>query len=161
MDGDLVSSERCRLEATSILPSHLYFVLSFLSLQGLTPTFIFFYFRYAKVNELLTSCRIGAKFDVPLYDDDFAMESVKDSHPFLGQVGPVYLFNDAISSEQVQGIYSLGPSYMYSFLDNEAASSKDNPVLSGVLDVKDGLASKIIFGLNAQVLSFSWKTSSL
>ncbi|BFG19464.1 hypothetical protein CerSpe_057380 [Prunus speciosa] len=117
VDGDLVSSERC---------------------------------RYAKVNELLTSCRIGAKFDIPLYDDDFAMESVKDSHPFLGQVGPVYLFNDAISSEQVQGIYSLGPSYMYSFLDNEAASSKDNPVLSGVLDVKDGLASKIVFGLNAQ-----------
>nr|XP_028963058.1 BEACH domain-containing protein B isoform X2 [Malus domestica] len=117
VDGDLVSSERC---------------------------------RYAKVNELLTSCRIGAKFDIPLYEDDLALESVKDSHPYLGQIGPVYLFNDAISSEQVQGIYSLGPSYMYSFLDNEAASSKDNLVLSGILDAKDGLSSKIIFGLNAQ-----------
>ncbi|XP_050124229.1 BEACH domain-containing protein B-like isoform X1 [Malus sylvestris] len=117
VDGDLVSSERC---------------------------------RYAKVNELLTSCRIGAKFDIRLHDDDLALESVKDSHPFLGQIGPVYVFNDAISSEQVQGIYSLGPSYMYSFLDSEATSSKDNPVLSGILDAKDGLASKILFGLNAQ-----------
>ncbi|XP_050379175.1 BEACH domain-containing protein B isoform X2 [Argentina anserina] len=116
IDGELVSSERC---------------------------------RYAKLNELLTSCRVGTKFDVPLSDDDLSSESIRDSHPFLGQVGPVYLFNDAISSEQVQGIFSLGPSYMYSFLDNEASSSNETK-LGGVLDVKDGLASKIIFGLNAQ-----------
>nr|XP_011458851.1 PREDICTED: BEACH domain-containing protein lvsC isoform X3 [Fragaria vesca subsp. vesca] len=115
VDGELVSSERC---------------------------------RYAKVNELMTSCRVGTKIDVPLSDDDLSPESIRDSHPFLGQVGPVYLFNDAISSEQVQGIYSLGPSYMYSFLDNEASSSNETKL--GVLDVKDGLASKIIFGLNAQ-----------
>lgn len=100
----------------------------------------------------MTSCRVGTKIDVPLSDDDLSPESIRDSHPFLGQVGPVYLFNDAISSEQVQGIYSLGPSYMYSFLDNEASSSNETK-LGGVLDVKDGLASKIIFGLNAQVLS--------
>lgn len=42
---------------------------------------------------------------------------------------------------------------MYSFLDNETAVHLDNPLPSGVLDVKDGLASKIIFGLNSQVLS--------
>ncbi|XP_062026093.1 BEACH domain-containing protein B isoform X1 [Rosa rugosa] len=104
---------------------------------------------YAKVNDLLTSCTVGAKFDGPLSDDDLSSKSIRDSHPFLGQVGPVYLFNDAISSEQVQGICSLGPSYMYSFLDNEASSSNETK-LGGVLDVKDGLASKIIFGLNAQ-----------
>ncbi|XP_024170395.1 BEACH domain-containing protein B isoform X2 [Rosa chinensis] len=104
---------------------------------------------YAKVNDLLTSCTVGAKFDGPLSDDDLSLKSIRDSHPFLGQVGPVYLFNDAISSEQVQGICSLGPSYMYSFLDNEASSSNETK-LGGVLDVKDGLASKIIFGLNAQ-----------
>lgn len=87
-----------------------------------------------------------------LYEDDIPLESIKDSSPFHGQIGPVYFLNDAITPEQVQGIYSLGPSYMYSFLDNEAAPSNDNLVTSGILDVKDGLASKIIFGLNAQVL---------
>lgn len=49
---------------------------------------------------------------------------------------------------------------MYSFLDNETAVHLDNPLPSGVLDVKDGLASKIIFGLNSQVLfSFSLNCS--
>lgn len=117
VDGDLVSSERC---------------------------------RYAKVNELLTSCTVGAKLNVPVFEEDNTLESIKDSVPFLGQIGPIYLFSDAISSEQVQGIYSLGPSYMYSFLENEAAPFYDHPLPSGILDAKDGLASKIIFGLNAQ-----------
>lgn len=52
------------------------------------------------------------------------------------------------------GIYSLGPSYMYSFLDNEYALSSDNPLPGGIFDAKDGLAPKIIFGLNAQVLLY-------
>ncbi|XP_023910441.2 BEACH domain-containing protein B isoform X2 [Quercus suber] len=117
VDGDLVSSERC---------------------------------RYAKVNESLTSCTIGAKLNVPIFEEENTLESIKDSVPFLGQIGPTYLFSDAISSEQVQGIYSLGPSYMYSFLENEAAPFYDHPLPSGILDAKDGLASKIIFGLNAQ-----------
>lgn len=65
------------------------------------------------------------------------------------------MFSEPISSEQVQGIYSLGPSYMYSFLDNEMAFRSDNPLPGGILDAKDGLASKITFGLNAQVLLFS------
>lgn len=68
------------------------------------------------------------------------------------------MFNDAITSEQVRGIFSLGPSYMYSFLDNEIAVYSDNPLPGGILDVKDGLASKIIFGLNAQVLLILKKT---
>ncbi|KAM3682516.1 hypothetical protein ACJW31_12G078200 [Castanea mollissima] len=117
VDGDLVSSERC---------------------------------RYAKVNESLTCCTIGAKLNVPIFEEENTLESIKDSVPFLGQIGPIYLFSDAISSEQVQGIYSLGPSYMYSFLENEAAPFYDHPLPSGILDAKDGLASKIIFGLNAQ-----------
>ena len=87
-----------------------------------------------------------------LYEDDIPPESIKESSPFCGQIGPLYLFNDAISPDQVQGIYSLGPSYMYSFLDNEAVPSSDNLVPSGILDAKDGLASKIIFGINAQVI---------
>uniref|UniRef100_A0A2P2MSL5 Uncharacterized protein n=1 Tax=Rhizophora mucronata TaxID=61149 RepID=A0A2P2MSL5_RHIMU len=106
--------------------------------------------RYAKVNELLTSCTIGMKVNLPQNEDNGSLDSTEDIFPFHGQIGPAYLFSDAISSEQVQGIYSLGPSYMYSFLDNEASTFYENPLPSGIFDSKDGLASKIIFGLNAQ-----------
>ncbi|GFY85907.1 binding protein [Actinidia rufa] len=109
--------------------------------------------RYAKVNESMTSCMIGTKISLPPYEEESGMYSIKDSSPFLGQIGPVYMFSDAITSEQVQGIYSLGPSYMYAFLDNEIAISSDNPLPGGILDAKDGLASKIIFGFNAQASS--------
>ncbi|XVE60616.1 hypothetical protein DITRI_Ditri05aG0142300 [Diplodiscus trichospermus] len=117
LDGDLVSSERC---------------------------------RYAKVNELLTSCSIGTKIILPQSEEDGPQGSMQDSFPFFGQIGPLYLFGDAISPEQVKAVHSLGPSYMYSFLDNEAIAFGDNPLPSGILDAKDGLASKIVFGLNAQ-----------
>ncbi|KAL4566093.1 hypothetical protein LXL04_030203 [Taraxacum kok-saghyz] len=105
---------------------------------------------YPKVNEPLTRCKIGAPVNLLFYEDDSTASSNKESCPFFGQIGPIYLFNDAITCEQVQGINSLGPSYMYSFLDNEVAVSADNPLPTVVLDPKDGLASKIIFGLNAQ-----------
>lgn len=108
--------------------------------------------RYAKVNELLTNCSIGTKIILPQNEDDNPRESIQYSFPFLGQIGPLYVFGDAISSEQVKAIYSLGPSYMYSFLDNEASAFGDSALASGILDAKDGLASKIVFGLNAQVL---------
>lgn len=89
------------------------------------------------------------------FEEDGVSSSIIESSPFFGQIGPLYLFSDVITSEQVQGIFSLGPSYMYSFLDNEFVVSGDNPSRSGVLDARDGLASKIILGLNAQVfLSF-------
>ncbi|KAJ6709641.1 hypothetical protein OIU74_010693, partial [Salix koriyanagi] len=106
--------------------------------------------RYAKVNELLTSNSIGMKINLPQNEEERFPDSIQDFFPFHGQIGPVYLFSDAISSEQVQGIYSLGPSYMYSFLDNEATPFYDSSLPSGILDAKDGLSSKIIFGLNAQ-----------
>ncbi|XP_062098924.1 BEACH domain-containing protein B isoform X2 [Humulus lupulus] len=106
--------------------------------------------RYAKVNEPLTSCKIGAKIHTSMCEDDILQESVKDTSPFFGQIGPVYLFSDTISPDQVRGIYTLGPSYMYSFLDNEAVPSSDNLIPTGILDIKDGLAFRIIFGINAQ-----------
>lgn len=106
--------------------------------------------RYAKVNELLTSNSIGMKINLPQNEEERFPDSIRDFFSFHGQIGPVYLFSDAISSEQVQGIYSLGPSYMYSFLDNEATPFYDSSLPSGILDAKDGLSSKIIFGLNAQ-----------
>lgn len=110
--------------------------------------------RYPKVHDSLTKCAIGAKILLPFNDEENASVSTKDISPFLGQVGPVYLFNDAITPEQVVGIYSLGPSYMYSFLDNDYALSSDNPLPGGIFDAKDGLAPKIVFGLNAQVFFY-------
>lgn len=62
------------------------------------------------------------------------------------------MFNDALSSEQVKGIYLLGPSYMYSFDDYEAPKSFYNSAPNVLLDAKDGLSLKVIFGLNAQVV---------
>ncbi|KAI8015885.1 BEACH domain-containing protein B [Camellia lanceoleosa] len=95
--------------------------------------------RYAKVNELMTCCMIGSKISSPSYEDENAMYNIKDSSPFLARL--------------VQAIYSMGPSYMYAFLDNETTICSDNPLPGGILDAKDGLASKIIFGLSAQ-----WRT---
>ncbi|KAG8369183.1 hypothetical protein BUALT_Bualt15G0124700 [Buddleja alternifolia] len=106
--------------------------------------------RYAKINEALTSCTIGTKLNLPMHEEENVTLSAKESYPFFGQIGPTYLFSDAISSELVQGICSLGPNYMYYFLDNEISVYVDNFLSGGVLDAKDGLASKIIFGLNAQ-----------
>ncbi|KAA3476613.1 BEACH domain-containing protein B-like isoform X3 [Gossypium australe] len=117
LDGNLVSSERC---------------------------------RYAKVSELLTNCSIGTNMVWPQSEDN-TRNSNPDFLPFFGQIGPLYLFADVISSEQVKAVHSLGPSYMYSFLDNEATAFGVNPLPSGILEAKDGLASKIVFGLNAQV----------
>ncbi|OUZ99745.1 BEACH domain [Macleaya cordata] len=106
--------------------------------------------RYAKVTDSMTHCTIGTKITPSLSEEEKSLFPVEDSSHLLGQIGPVYMFSDAISPEQIQGIYSLGPSYMYSFLDNEVALASDNPLPNGLLDAKDGLASKIIFGLNAQ-----------
>ncbi|KAK8625809.1 hypothetical protein V6N13_056966 [Hibiscus sabdariffa] len=105
--------------------------------------------RYAKVNEVLTNCSIGTKMFLP-QNEDYTQDCIQDLFPFFGQIGPLYLFADAISSDQVKAVHSLGPSYMYSFLDNEATAFGGNPLPSGILDAKDGLASKIVFGLNAQ-----------
>ncbi|KAD4386161.1 hypothetical protein E3N88_26330 [Mikania micrantha] len=104
---------------------------------------------YPKVYEPLTSCMIGAPI-LHSSEEDGVSSSIRESYSFFGQLGPLYLFNDAITAEQVLGIFALGPSYMYSFLDNEFIVSGDNPLPNGVLDARDGLASKIIFGLNAQ-----------
>ncbi|KAF5183051.1 Beach domain-containing protein b [Thalictrum thalictroides] len=106
--------------------------------------------RYSKVSDPLIHCTIGRNVTPLLSAEEFPMVAIKDTSPFLGQIGPVYMFNDAISLEQIQGIYSLGPSYMYSFLDNEVAYSSNNTLLNGIFDARDGLASKINIGLNAQ-----------
>ena len=108
--------------------------------------FFFFFpvFRCAKANEPLTRCNIGTKAIFPQIEDDGSVDYIRNTFSFLGQTGPVYLFSDAISPEHVQGIYSLGPSYMYAFLDKEITTAYDNPLPSGSLDARDGLAFKML-----------------
>ncbi|XP_020165084.1 BEACH domain-containing protein B [Aegilops tauschii subsp. strangulata] len=97
--------------------------------------------RYAKVNEVMTRCTIGTEL-MPLGDEPNSI-GFERTFAFTGQMGPVYVFSDALSSEQIKGIYNLGPSYMYSF-------HGDDSLYRGILDARDGISSKIIFGLNAQ-----------
>lgn len=110
----------------------------------------FGFLRYAKVNDAVT-CSIGMKVSPASNEDENYPFLIKDSFPFHGQIGPIYMFGDSISSELVEGIYSLGPSYMYSFFSHDIPLASDNPLRIGIPDAKDGLASKIIFGLSAQV----------
>ncbi|KAF8687356.1 hypothetical protein HU200_043042 [Digitaria exilis] len=96
---------------------------------------------YAKVNEAMTHCTIGTELR-PVGEEPISIGFEK-TFAFTGQMGPVYVFSDALSSEQVKGIYFLGPSYMYSF-------HGDDSLYRGILDARDGISSKIIFGFNAQ-----------
>lgn len=108
--------------------------------------------RYPKVSEILTRCTIGAAAPLPgVSGSEGDSFSGKLSAPFCGQLGPVYLFDDAMSSEQVTAVYSLGPNYMYSFLSSEVGCVPVNISTQSVIDSKDGLASRMIFGFNAQV----------
>lgn len=110
--------------------------------------------RYPKVNEFLTRCTVGAKAPLPSVNgSDIDTFSGKYSTPFCGQLGPMYLFDDVMSSEQVMAVYSLGPGYMYSFLSSEVGCVPVNVSTQSVIDSKDGLASKMIFGFNAQASS--------
>ncbi|KAF3790525.1 BEACH domain-containing protein B [Nymphaea thermarum] len=105
--------------------------------------------RYAKVSEVLMQCTIGRAIILSTEDGENAFPE-RDLLPLHGQLGPVYLFGDAISSDQVKSIYSLGPSYMYSFVGNELSTASGVFAQNGVQDAKDSLASKLIFGFNAQ-----------
>ncbi|KAK8941577.1 hypothetical protein KSP40_PGU012222 [Platanthera guangdongensis] len=104
--------------------------------------------RYSKVGDALTRCTIGTEY-IPTMECSGQINFEK-AFPFLGQMGPVYMFSDALTSEQIKGIYSLGPSYMYSFLGDEIPLASDSSLFGAILDTKEGLSSKIIFGLNAQ-----------
>lgn len=83
------------------------------------------------------------------------MLGFQSTYPFTGQMGPVYAFSDTLTPEQIKGIYSLGPSYMYSFVGDQSLLSTDDLLLNGILSTREGLSSKIIFGLNAQVRCFA------
>lgn len=105
--------------------------------------------RYAKVNEIMTRCSVGTEL-MPIGEEPSSL-GFESTFAFTGQMGPVYAFSDALSPEQIRGIYNLGPSYMYSFLGDQNLLTNDDSRYKGILDAKDGISSKMIFGLNAQV----------
>ncbi|EEE56359.1 hypothetical protein OsJ_05488 [Oryza sativa Japonica Group] len=104
--------------------------------------------RWAKVNEVMTRCSIGTDL-MPIGEEPTSL-GFESTSAFVGQMGPVYAFSDALSSEQIKGIYNLGPSYMYSFLGDQNLLMNVDTLYKGILDGKDGISSKMIFGLNAQ-----------
>lgn len=107
----------------------------------------------------MSRCTIGAELK-PTNEEPYPFNFGK-IYPFLGQLGPLYVFSDALSSEQIKGLYCLGPSYMYSFLGDGVLLDSQNSLYGGILDAKDGLSSKVIFGLNAQVNISSVKFSEI
>ncbi|WVZ77789.1 hypothetical protein U9M48_025613 [Paspalum notatum var. saurae] len=104
--------------------------------------------RYAKVNEVMTRCSVGTEL-MPIGEEPSSL-GFESTFAFTGQMGPVYAFSDALSPEQIRGIYKLGPSYMYSFLGDQNLLTNDASLCKGILDARDGISSKMIFGLNAQ-----------
>lgn len=104
--------------------------------------------RYAKVNEVMTRCSLGTEL-MPIGEEPTSL-GFEGTFAFTGQMGPVYAFSDALSSEQIRGIHNLGPSYMYSFLGDQNLLMNNDSLYKGILDARDGISSKMIFGLNAQ-----------
>lgn len=104
--------------------------------------------RYAKVNEVMTRCSLGTEL-MPIGEEPTSL-GFEGTFAFTGQMGPVYAFSDALSAEQIRGIYNLGPSYMYSFLGDQNLLMNNDSLYKGILDARDGISSKMIFGLNAQ-----------
>ncbi|KAH9551888.1 hypothetical protein CY35_09G037400 [Sphagnum magellanicum] len=109
--------------------------------------------RYPKMNDNLSHFTVGTSS--PLLaaakeSDSGETLSSKWSSAFCGQLGPLYLFEDAMSPDQVMAVYSLGANYMYAFLPSEVGCVPENVSTQSVIDSKDGLASKMIFGFNAQ-----------
>ncbi|CAK9237200.1 unnamed protein product [Sphagnum troendelagicum] len=109
--------------------------------------------RYPKMNDNLSHFTVGTSS--PLLaaakeSDSGETLSSKWSSAFCGQLGPLYLFEDAMSPDQVMAVYSLGPNYMYAFLPSEVGCVPENVSTQSVIDSKDGLALKMIFGFNAQ-----------
>ncbi|KAL2652898.1 hypothetical protein R1flu_021026 [Riccia fluitans] len=108
-------------------------------------------FRYPRLLEPLIRCTIGASTRLPPAEGNNRNEPTgKFSAPLCGQLGPIYFFDDALTPEQVLGIHSLGPGYMYSFLASDVGRVPENHISQKVVDPREGLASKIVFGYNAQ-----------
>lgn len=70
-------------------------------------------FKYPPITEPLKSARIGTNADAA---------RATPGHLFWGQMGALYLFDDALSPAQIKAVASLGPNYSGVFMMSEYAA---------------------------------------
>lgn len=83
------------------------------------------------------------------FDKCFLGSSVEGEtdHMFCGQISTVYLFSEALSPQQIHGVYQLGPSYKSQFrFENESGLS--NEEMNKRLLYEGKLTSTIVFMYN-------------
>ncbi|KAG0476322.1 hypothetical protein HPP92_013163 [Vanilla planifolia] len=61
--------------------------------------------RYAKVSDALTRCTIGTEY-IPTIEGSGPINYEK-VFPFVGQMGPIYMFCEALTAEQIKIIHPL------------------------------------------------------
>ncbi|CAI5483770.1 unnamed protein product [Closterium sp. Yama58-4] len=106
---------------------------------------------YPRLQDPLIRATIGASAPLP-QSDARSSRLFQTSHPFQGQIGPVYLFSEPLSSPQLSCIHKLGPGYNHTFQPTDIAllrTQVDNEILS-LFDGPDSLSSRIALSYNAQ-----------
>lgn len=114
---------------------------------------------YPKILEPLSRCDFATAVEFPALPDGSYILNYSPNGPvralsaaFRGQLGPIYVFEDVVTGTQMEGIYLLGPSYMYSFSGSEFSQLPQLLTAHNLTDTKEGvgLSSKIMASYNAQ-----------
>ncbi|CAI5496328.1 unnamed protein product [Closterium sp. Naga37s-1] len=106
---------------------------------------------YPRLQDPLIRATIGASAPLP-QSDSRSSRLFQTSHPFQGQIGPIYLFSERLSSPQLSCIHKLGPGYNHTFQPTDVAllrTQVDNAILA-LFDGPDSLSSRIALSYNAQ-----------
>eukprot|EP00271_Cylindrocystis_brebissonii_P011984 TRINITY_DN3000_c2_g1_i1.p1 TRINITY_DN3000_c2_g1~~TRINITY_DN3000_c2_g1_i1.p1 ORF type:complete len:2905 (-),score=592.76 TRINITY_DN3000_c2_g1_i1:326-8950(-) len=121
---------------------------------------------YPKILDPLTKCTIASKCPLPPADGNTTPEQrarAGFAAPFRGQLGPCYLFDDVLTPLQVEGVFLLGPGYMYTFAASEFGQLPEVVVSHQLADANSGLSTRIMASYNAQASTghFIYDTSPL
>ncbi|CAI5952877.1 unnamed protein product, partial [Closterium sp. NIES-65] len=106
---------------------------------------------YPRLQDPLIRATIGASAPLP-QSDSRSTSLFQTSHPFQGQIGPIYLFSDTLTSPQLSCVHKLGPGYNHTFQPTDVAllrTQVDNAILA-LFDGPDSLSSRIALSYNAQ-----------
>ncbi|CAI5461598.1 unnamed protein product [Closterium sp. Yama58-4] len=106
---------------------------------------------YPRLQDPLIRATIGASAPLP-QSDSRSSSLFQTSHPFQGQIGPIYLFSDTLTTPQLSCIHKLGPGYNHTFQPTDVAllrTQVDNAILA-LFDGPDALSSRIALSYNAQ-----------
>ena len=76
------------------------------------------------------------------------------SLPFLGQLGPLYLFNDSLSERQVAAIHSLGPTHGHCFQRTDLAllPGRHGSDVVGLFEGREAVGDKVALHYSAQAV---------